>query len=252
MTEAKRIIVNKRLSKLFNFLEKHREYNLEFQKKVRLAILKPYRKKKDRLFNLLHTTYYSQRSPDLDSAQFFFENLLNYNEPLDSLRKFCLYLGEYDKDKPYKSLYNGLLNQDNWGPKTSALFVKDVYQIHHAFQLRSVRFWKDVPSLEGEDEMYLPVDAVIKDIFTRIDKSLKDFKSINKYLQANKKWRSSLLWDDLWFWGFITQKGSVSPRKLEFNKGKYWLQLHTEKDKTTINRIKKLCNQFITILKRLG
>ena len=56
------------------------------------------------------------------------------------------------------------------------------------------------------------------------------------------------VWDDLWFWGFITQKVSGGNRTMEFNTAKYWNILDAPKDKETIATTKQLANQFIRLV----
>lgn len=63
----------------------------------------------------------------------------------------------------------------------------------------------------------LPVDTVIKHIFKRINGTEMNFDSINNFL-INGGYRSNekmLIWDDLWFWGFITQNAQNGNRNIE-------------------------------------
>ena len=62
------------------------------------------------------------------------------------------------------------------------------------------------------------------------------FDKINRILSKNYTGDEIEVWDDLWFWGFITQKGSDSNRSFEWNEDKYWSLLHTPKDKQSINQ----------------
>lgn len=266
--------LDKKLELLYDFLKKNRKYNLELQNKYIETSLSLFTSKRDRIFSLLHHTYYSQSQPKLDDAKVFFKKVSEQMQVLDSFKVFCEFLGCYDNKKPYESLFYGLSNKnlerekDGWGEKTGALFTKKIYNIHNSQGLEKYKFWDDAPTLSKADKLYLPVDAVIKDIFNQIDesKSLGTFAKINAYLfEPNHKWDEMDLWDDLWFWGFITQKvvkkdddgtfdESVSkeaklPRELGFNEGKYWCLLHTPKSQEKIEEIKNKCEEFINILK---
>ena len=68
------------------------------------------------------------------------------------------------------------------------------------------------------------------------------------------------IWDDLWFWGFITQQNvKVESKKqnekteskrviVDFNEGKYWSILETPKDKKTVAKIRIKCLNFLNLL----
>lgn len=237
--------MEKQILKIYRFLVSNRNFPLALQTKHREANLVSFTTIPEKVFSLLHDTYYTQSQPKLDKAKLFFEKVFNEKDCLSSFHQFSNFLGNYNVKTPYQSLFEGLGNQPGWGDKTSALFVKNIYYLHHLPQMSHLRFWNDVPSLTEGDRLYLPVDAVIKDIMGRFDKTLNSFWGINEHL-AN--YGSMDIWDDLWFWGFFTQKGSKSPRVLEFNTGKYWLDLSTSKDKKTIEEIEQKCIEFITLL----
>ena len=62
------------------------------------------------------------------------------------------------------------------------------------------------------------------------------------------------IWDDLWFWGYITQKvvKNQDHRDFELNKAKYWVMKESNKTKQTINEIfeeKGKAQKFIDIIK---
>lgn len=111
--------------------------------------------------------------------------------------------------------------------------------------MNHLRFWENAPPLSKPDHLFLPVDAVIKEIFKHLDPSVNSFEEINKALEENG---SMEIWDDLWFWGFITQKGSKGSREFVFNKGKYWLLLFTPKDSEAMKDIEARCKKFIDII----
>lgn len=234
------------IRKLYSFLKKNRKYNRALQNKnIEELFSNVTGSKSKKTLYLLHYIFYTQSQAKLDKAQEFFEGVWNNKRALNSLKSFCKYLGHYNPDQPYLSIYTGLKNQGGWGEKTSALFVKHVYLIHQNKKKDTLKFWDDAPKLSKKDTHYLPVDAVILDIFTRFDNALNSFKRINNYLADFK---DKDVWDDLWFWGFISQTGSKSPRKLGFNKSKYWLLLHTDKTPKKIKEIEGKCREFVSLI----
>ena len=56
------------------------------------------------------------------------------------------------------------------------------------------------------------------------------------------------VWDDLWFWGFINQRGSGLTREFVWNESKYWALLETEKNNAVIEEVKLKSLQFLSIL----
>ena len=180
-------------------------------------------------------------------------------------------------DASYKSLYEGLCADTTrgwgWGPKTAALFSKVIYHLHmKGNPYGVVKIWNDAPDcIEADDRLWLPVDRVINEIFNRIRnedmKYVKDvsearFNKINNILQGIYNGDQIEVWDDLWFWGFITQRiREVKPngeimteeeirirvendekketiRNLEWNDNKYWSKRDTSKDADIIEKIK--------------
>ena len=53
------------------------------------------------------------------------------------------------------------------------------------------------------------------------------------------------VWDDLWFWGFINQRGSGLTREFIWNEPKYWALIETAKDEASINKIKNVSMKFL-------
>lgn len=238
-----------KISKIYNFLQENRNPNIELQKKFRESNLVPFKSKTDKVYSLLHSTFNTQSQVKLDRAMPFFKDLARNPNVLESFESFNKYLGEYNPDKPYLSLYNGLEVKPGWGQKTSALLVKNVFQIHHTKEMKHLKFWKDVPKLKGDDKLKLPVDAVIKEIFKYIDPTRKSFNKINNYFETTE-FNNQDIWDDLWFWGFLTQRSEKGKkdRKIEFNEGKYWALIHIPKGEKEFKEIKKNCKRFIKLL----
>ena len=163
-----------------------------------------------------------------------FLNLINPNHPHD-----------------FESIYHGMKNQNGWGKKTAALFSKSLFHIHNGQYSDKLKIWDDVPSgISVNEKFYLPVDSVITAIFNEIDKSKSwDFKSINKLIKGNYKGYEIEIWDDLWFWGFITQYGSGDNRILAWNENKYWALKDTDKNPNSIKIINEKAIEFLNLIK---
>lgn len=242
--------MKEKIERLYSFLENNRAYPVALLTKHREGSFAPFRSKADRIFALLHYTFYTQSQPKLDKAQRFFEALYQNRNRLNTFQGFCGYLGSEDFEKPYLSLYRSLERKEGWGEKTSALLVKNIYQLHHLPEMDELKLWDDVPKLHEGDWLHLPVDAVIKDIFKRFDPSLYSFKKINRYLREND-FPNSDTWDDLWYWGYFTQNAKDKSQKFRaigFNKGKYWLDLYTPKEPKKIEEICAKCKKFTNLL----
>ncbi|HMJ46809.1 MAG TPA: hypothetical protein VK498_05735 [Ferruginibacter sp.] len=242
--------MHNKIVRIFNFLNDNQHYNSVVQNNYWHSILIPYKNNTERAYSMLHHTFYSQSQAKLDKAKRYFEAIYRNQKALKTFKGFCEYHKVKSGENPYKSLFKSLVDQEGWGEKTSALFIKNIFQLHHHSQQTNLRFWEDVPVLSKADKIYLPVDAVIIDIFQRIDSNLKTFKNINNYINQKEEWRNKILWDDLWFWGYITQKGSKSPRELVVNDAKYWSQIFFNKDPKEMQTIKLKSKQFISILNR--
>jgi len=240
--------MEKKMKEIFKFLLKNKKYNNELQEKFCITILRPYKTKEERAFALMHHIFYTQSQPKLDKALDFFQKIYTDRNALKSFNNFCQFLGADPKEKPYHNLFKALKKHEGWGEKTAALFIKTVYQLHHSKQ-RDLYFWKDLPKIKKGDKLLLPVDTVIKYIYEKITPNSHSFSSINKLIEGNSKWKNNFVWDDLWFWGFITQKGTGTDRELEYNPGKYWALPYFDKRPEVIKQIKLSSNKFIKILK---
>ena len=109
--------------------------------------------------------------------------------------------------------------------------------------------WDDAPkSIEKDDRLFLPVDAVIIAIFKKLGYKNNDFEGINNKLNKYYIGDEIEVWDDLWFWGFITQKGTGENREHVWNDSKYWSLEHSDKNAEIIEDIKKQAAKFLKIL----
>ena len=125
-----------------------------------------------------------------------------------------------------------------------------IYQIHNIKAYNKYKIWEDVPELTFDDELYLPVDSVIVIIFNKIFPNHQrrwTFNEINKQLNRLYKNYEIEVWDDLWFWGYISQKGSVK-RDFVWNEEKYWSLKESNKDSKIISEIRNKSIEFLRIL----
>jgi len=142
--------------------------------------------------------------------------------------------------------------QSGWGEKTSALFSKSIYHLHNNKYPKELKIWNDAPKkLTENDLFYLPVDAVIIAIFKNIDKSNNwTFSKINRTIKDYYSGNEIEIWDDLWFWGFITQIGTGENREMRWNLNKYWTLRESDKNPKMITEIEKKAEIFLNILNK--
>lgn len=236
---------------LYQFLKENRQYNKEVQTNTYKRILLPFDNREEKVIALLHHVVQTQSQPKIDKLALFFQKIQKYRSELSTLKGFLKVLDSNQKIN-YNTLFQSLQNQDGWGSKTSALFCKSVFHLHCSDYDKDFEIWQDAPkTIENEDKFYLPVDAVIIEIFSRLNFKKNNFKGINNFLN-NDKYKSNDIevWDDLWFWGFISQKTITNSnrRELGWNEAKYWILLETNKNQNTIQEIKSKTEEFIKIL----
>jgi hypothetical protein len=260
-----------KLSKIFEFMHKNSQYNKMIQQKCYYEAIQPYEQKVDKAESMLWKVAYSQSQPNINKLAPFWklvhenkkllESFNGLNELFDKSSRSKESKSNINKSYNYNTLFNNIRTTDGWGDKTAALLCKELYLLHNSDLGDEYKIWNDASSITSDDKLYLPVDAVIIFIFNGLDPQLKNFKSINN--KINKLYtgvNEIIIWDDLWFWGFITQNSSRdnvneeqdNGRRLEWNENKYWGLRHVPKDKDTIETIKKLAQEFIKILKECG
>lgn len=243
--------MTKKLQNLYSFLNENRSYNKPIQIGAYKMAMMSYETTFDKVYALLYSILNSQSQLKMDKSAVFFQRIAASKTNLNSFANFLKTIGANDKTPlTYKSMFELLTKQESWGDKTAALFVKAVYHCHIGYA-KELYFWSDAPrELPNNDELFLPVDAVINHIFQGLGNPCSNtFKGINKHLKENFPESNFEVWDDLWFWGFITQKGSGDTRTMVFNEEKYWNLLDAPKDKQTIQETKQLANQFIGLVK---
>jgi hypothetical protein len=246
---------NDNLSQLFDFLKSNRSFNKEVQHSFYKHVISPYKSPNDRAISLLHHVANTQSQPNIDKLAVFYKLIQdNYCE----LSNFSGFLSVLNVNKTtinltYSDVFNKLHELSGWGKKTAALFVKSIYHLHNGDYDHDLQIWNDAPRIINCDEpFYLPADAVIQFIFEALKVNCKyDFDGINNYLHKSNLYPGNIMeiWDDLWFWGFITQKGGGDKRKIEWNENKYWSLLHTNKTQKQIGQIKRKAGEFIDIIR---
>jgi len=238
--------MDKKLDKIFTFLNTNRQFNQALQDRFYQSVIIPFNDNKGKVVSLLYHIANTQSQPKIDNLANFYKSI---HQDTNYFSSFINFLGKINPGQPvnFDSLYNGMRNQDGWGKKTAALFTKSIYHLHNGHYSDKVRIWNDVPpNLASNDSFYLPVDSVIVAIFKKLDNSINwDFDKVNRTLKQKYNGQQIEVWDDLWFWGFITQNGSGSNRRFEWNENKYWALKESDKNPETIREISKKSNEFL-------
>jgi len=238
-----------KLTNIYGFLIENRIYNHNVQERFYSQCILPFNKKEDRIVSLLYQIANTQSQPNIDNLAKFYKKIF---EKSDHLITFNNFLNLVNPGSPslFFSLFEGMKVQNGWGLKTAALFTKAIFHLHNGKYSKELVIWDDAPNcISVNDDFQLPVDTVIISIFNRLDNSTKwNYNSINKKIKENFSGESIEVWDDLWFWGFITQFGSNSNRLMAWNESKYWALNTTDKNHIVIAEIQKKAQQFLDFL----
>lgn len=242
--------MEKTLHKLFNFLKENHAHNRAVQYASIKSSLLPFLDSKSKIKSLLMDVAVTQSKPKLDLLVSLWKAIDEENKPLDSAQNLVDLLSGliYIKNLPplqethlANQIFFYLRQVPGFGEKTAALFVKSLVMAHLkdstlGFSDEKLPFLTDAEKLTSPDgiRLYLPVDSVIRHIFSKhlghiphANRTPKvAFESINKlifqFMDANSiPALESIYWDDLWYWGFITQRGSGANRETKFNESKY-------------------------------
>ena len=237
----------KKLDAIFSFLQENRAYNSVIQFGFYHESISPYDTIVEKLKSLLWRIQNTQQRPQLDHVGAFWRNLEGRIDEVVDFSTLLKALGITSSDHNYVLLFKALKNQPSWGNKTAALFARAIYHTHGDSRFNAFTFLPGVPKLiTPEDKLYLPVDQVILNLFQRsLGVENPDFTRINNLLFERYAGAQLEIWDDLWFWGFITQKGSASGRTFEWNEAKYYSIQHAPKGERTIAEVKKKAKMFI-------
>lgn len=238
-----------KLKRVFVFLKENRQYNHALQERFYKSIITSPKYVEDKVISLLYHVANTQSQPKINSLAKFYKNLLENKSCLISMEKF---LEKINPNQPlcFNSIYHGMKNQPGLGKKTAALFTKIIYHLHNGQYDEKLKIWQDVPkTIANNDDFYLPVDSVIIAIFSKLDSSHHwDFNKINRILKQNYSSQDIEIWDDLWFWGFVTQNGTGEKRIFEWNENKYWVLLESDKNIEMIEAIRGQSQVFLNLV----
>ena len=242
------------LHHIFTFLKENRQHNDELQRYELQKAMHGAFVNREYILSLLYHAFNTQSQPKLDKSLAFFKALVHEGS-FDTMQGFVESLYKIaNKPQPntisYQTLYLGLTEQPGWGPKTAALFTKNIFCVHSKWN-GQLGFWEDAPAqIDSNDKLYLPVDEVILAIFREIAPSLSwDFNKINEHLFAEWNGADLEIWDDLWFWGFISQHGSGAKRIHQYNEAKLWsLYIFTLDRSKSYSLLQEKSEEFITLL----
>jgi hypothetical protein len=243
-----------KLNEIFKFLEANQQWNKGIQRRYDDYHLGCEKTSKGQVIRILHAVSETQAQPRLDRLCEFWKEIFSIPEDdfLD-IRKFVGKISgkELSDENVWGPLFSALKEKPGWGQKTSALFVKSCIRIASSGHVGD--FWRscrvDEEYLKGAN-LYLPVDAVINRIFECLPGvEVRGFDCINDIIKNNYRGLDILLWDDLWFWGFVTQVGGAE-RRIEWNEAKYWCLWATPKDEGSVAEIRRAAHDFVNILNR--
>ena len=239
--------MKEKLISIYEFLLNNRTYNKELQENYYKSMALCHSNVKDKIMSFLYDIANSQSQPKIDSLSKFYRFIYEDTESFSTFHKFVRKVSDKDHGS-YHDLYEGLKGRDGWGPKTSALFVKTMFHLHNNAYNAELRLWEDAPdNISDGDCIYLPVDTVIIAIFNKIEAKNWTFDSINKKISEYYKGKEIEVWDDLWFWGFITQKVEDKKRVFKWNPNKYWSLRYSNKDSKVIKEIEDKSKLFLNL-----
>ena len=244
----------KSINRLFNFLKENRHHNHLVQSKSYKSFIEPFETTEDKVYSLLHHIANTQSQPNINKLSDFFQKIYSEKDKLRSFHSFVELLANKKLESSnYEVLFKTMVRQSGWGKKTSALFTKTIYHFHNGKYDGAFKIWDDAPTkIDINEKIYLPVDAVIEAIFHKLNPAIKwNFDKVNKYLQNQYSSEQMEVWDDLWFWGFISQKGSGLKRDFVWNEQKYWCLLDTDKNADEILKIKSKSAKFLLLFENL-
>lgn len=246
-----------KLKNLYDFLKNNRQYNAQVHALEYKRALLPFHKEKDKVISLMHYIAGTQSQPNINKLAVFFEQV-EINLQYDSFENFVNSLdnipnkdgstSKHDIANSYWDKLQKLKNKPGWGPKTAALFCKALFKLHNEYE-EKLNIWavKYNAALKTTQGLQLPVDTVIVRVFQKLGYSPATFDSINQLLKK-ETWDIEV-WDDLWFWGFITQKIIDNERVIIYNPEKLWTLIAIPKDPETLAQIKTKSSEFIKLIK---
>ncbi|WP_175914686.1 hypothetical protein [Burkholderia metallica] len=238
----------KPIRELYAFLVEHHHVNAAIQQGFLGESLSP-ATVGERALLLMHRALQTQSKPKLDPICEFFQEIRD-QRATENFAAFHHLITAGGK----LGLVDGLALKRGWGPKTAALFVRNLAYIESTPKLRA-KFWRDTRVLKG-DQLRLPVDEVIVTVFRALAPHINWSKAISpsnigRYFHHALQYRDEelLIWDDLWFWGFVTQRTVAgATRELGWNESKYWAVPHAPRDHQSIEHIKQCSGRFLKLI----
>jgi hypothetical protein len=246
------------MDQVLEFLQRNRRWNEAFQNEEYRRCLGGCIDRRERLRALLHMTVNSQSQPSVSKLARFWQTFEAIPDE-DTLSLFSFTAALAARNAPshaepqggpagdrWRALYEALRGCDGWGPKTSALFVKNVINVHRGPS--ELHFWTtaEAATVNDSDELNLPVDAVIVHLFEGTLKR-SNFNSVNGLL---RRWgltaHEILLLDDLWFWGFLTQEVRGKSRHMGWNPEKFWAMLSMPKG--LVGEVESRAGSFVRLV----
>jgi hypothetical protein len=249
---------------LYGFLESNKHFNKKIQHYHYRSILNPAFSNFEKLKALLRSNVMTQLQPNLDKLRCFWQKVDKHRGELENIGDIDGFIEVLNKFSDSNAggednLWSVMQRLPGWGDKTAALFVKSLVNIH-LYENKNIWFL-DENENENEKEkiptdIYLPVDRVITHIFENLpllstaaksfEPSRKNagihFANINMALRNRYTASEMLVWDDLWFWGFITQQNSGKTRITKFNDSKLWSL--KAMDGAFAKRVEPIAHQF--------
>ena len=224
-----------KLEEIFEFLILNHRFNEQVQYTAYRQDILPWPDTGSKLRSMLYSKAYTQSAPQLDPLmetwKKFNENIERFNlvrsvvelnEALWQLVGTDCAQRQHDISV-FEKMWVTLKNVKGFGEKTAALFVKSIVDIHTLPINENLRFLDDF-SIDTNDRLMIPVDRVIMHIFASLGLKKASFSSINKLITESQLTlpERPTLWDDLWFWGFITQKKNGNGHESIINEAKFW------------------------------
>lgn len=254
--------MQEKLNTIFEFLQRNKDLPKELRDyEYGKAMYNTNLYMPEKVIALMHFALHTQNQPKLDYLYRFFKDydkmgkystMQGFVQSLVSIRpasKGQLLLDKEGAALPtYKNMYYALSAQSGWGPKTAALFTKIIFHLHTEYQDQG--FWEDAPvTIEENDELFLPVDEAIMHIFKEIKDIKWDFDFINQEIKYHWQGADIALWDDLWFWGFLSQQTIAKKRVMQFNPAKLYTLIPFIGKGKGEGLLEEKCEEIIQLIK---
>ena len=273
--------LRERLDAIFNFLSgqddngvQNRYFNQIVQKTAYNACLLQYDQPAWKIKSLLQHIWSQQAGANLDVTlptwrRFqhdwgTFNNVYYVEDLADAIRLLSPHHivnpNLLEGHPPLFRIWRYIKDTPGFGEKTAALFVKAIVDVHTVPAYHDHRFLDGFDAIAANDRVQVPVDIVIQTIFKNLIGNNINFNQINELLfslnpdvlalhdpaLANYTAAQASIWDDLWFWGFVTQRTQGGVRLVEVNAAKFWGLQGAPWEQW--DQIQDLANMFVGLL----